>query len=359
MIIRIKKKTLEEGILSVFGLLIIISILIGVSFTTNYVAGATNITNKSVIAKVNVTNTEPNITAIRIDDSTPSPPNEIDLTANGITVVTCNATVFDYNGFEDITGKNTTNATFFINSVGSNAQDDNNSHYTNSSCNRCRQATAAEAAPNDPTNERTAICDCKFAVQYYANASNTWTCEFTVQDRGGTQVSGLEINLTDTDSNSSGVTITQLLAISSPGILDYGNLSVTQTSAEIVHNVTNVGNIPLNLSLRGFGGINDSIDHPGHNLTMICDYGNISIGQQRYSLVSGLSDFNDMRILQNTTEILTGLTGPAAVNITWPQRVDDSHVGNSRNSTYWKIEVPLSVGGLCNGTIIFGAIDAS
>lgn len=352
----IKRKTLEQGIIGLVMLFIIGFALIGVSFTTNYVTGAANVTNATIIARVNVTNTDPNITSIRIEDGTPSPPNEIDLTANGVTIVTCNATVFDYNGFEDITDKNTTNATFFISSVGSDAADDNNSHYTNQSCNRCVQANDA------PEPSRTAYCDCKFAVQYYANDSDSWTCEFTVQDKGGIQVSGLEINITDTDSNSSGVTVTKLLAIDAPAILDYGNLSVTQTSAEIVHNVTNVGNINLNLSLRGYGGTHGDFLHntsfPSNNLTMICDYGNISIGYQRYSLVGGLSDFNDMRILQNQTEILTGLTGPAAVNITWPQRVDDSHVGNSRNSTYWKIEVPLSVGGLCNGTIIFGAVDA-
>ena len=353
MIIRIKRKTLEQGIIVALLLFAAISALVGVSFTTNYVSGATNVTNATIIAKVNVTNTEPNITTIRIDDGTSSPPNEIDLTANGATVVTCNATVFDYNGFEDITGKNKTNATFFINSVGSTAADDNNFHYTNSSCNRCRQATAAEAAPKDPTNQRTAICDCKFAVQYYANASSQWTCEFIVQDKGGTQISGLELNLTDTDSNSSGVTVTKLLAIDAPVILNYGNLSVTQTSAEIMHNVTNVGNINLNLSLRGYGGINDSIDHPGHNLTMICDFGNISIGNQRYTLGSEFADstsFNSMRDLTNQT---------VRTNLTFPRRVDDNNFGADRNSTLWRIQVPLSVGGLCNGTIIFGAVDTS
>src|SRR3989338_1105045 len=142
MIIKIKQKTLKQGILSVFLLIAIVSVLIGVSFTTNYASGASNITNMSIIAKVNVTNTQPNITNIWIDDSDQSPPNEIDLTSNGATVVTCNATVYDLNGFEDITGKNVSNATFYINSVGAYAANDNNSYYTNQSCNRCRQATA-------------------------------------------------------------------------------------------------------------------------------------------------------------------------------------------------------------------------
>ena len=163
----------------------------------------------------------------------------------------------------------------------------------------------------------------------------------------------MKINFKETERNSSGVTITNLLAIDAPAILDYGNLSVTQTSAEIVHNVTNVGNINLNLSLRGYGGINDSIDHPGHNLTMICDFGNISIGNQRYTLGSEFTDgtsFDSMRHLTNQT---------AQTNLTFPRRVNDNNFGADRNSTLWRIQVPLSVGGLCNGTIIFGAIDAS
>jgi hypothetical protein len=352
MRVRITQKILEQAIFGMFGLLIIALILAGVSFTTNYVAGANNATNRTVIAKVNVTNTEPNITAIRIDDDNPLPSNQIDLTANGVTVVTCNATVFDYNGWQDIMIANVTNATFFINSVGSNAADDNNSHYTNSSCGRCRQATSSEAHNGDTAHS--AVCDCKFAVQYYANYSTTWTCEFTVRDSGGNQVSALEINLTDTESNSSGVTVTHLLAINTSAVLDYGNLSVTEESAEIVHNVTNGGNVPFNLTLRGFAGSEDlGPDDITYNLSMLCEYGNISIGSQRYEIGSdriGATNYDDMIHLTNQT---------VETNLTFPQRVDDANFGADRNSTVWKIQVPLSVGGLCNGTIIFGAIDAS
>ena len=330
MIIKIKRKTLEQGIIGVLALFIVTSIFIGVSFTTNYVIGAANITNNTVLARVNVTNTEPNITSIRV---TPSP---IDLTADGVTIVTCNISVFDFNGWQDINA-NATNASFYIQSVGESAPADNNHRYTNSSCGVCTQGSGSA------TN---ATCECRFALQYYANDSSSWRCNATIRDRGGTQKSGSELNLTDTDI-SSAVTVTKLLAINTSLLLDYGNLSVTETSAQIVHNVTNAGNINLNLSLRGYGGTNESI---GQNVSMICDFGNITIGNQRYALgtdSAGIA-FANMRNLTNQT---------VNTNLTFPARIDDTAVGWDRNSTLWRLQIPLSVGGICNGTIIFGAVD--
>lgn len=333
MIIRIKRKILEQGIIGLLTLFTITSILIGVSFTTNYVIGATNITNSTVLARVNITNTEPNITMIVVS------PSPIDLTANGVTVVVCNASIFEYNGINDI-NQNATNATFYIQSVGENVPADNNHRYSNSSCNDCVQNSATNIS-----------CACRFGLQYYANDSSTWLCNMTVRDKGGTQKSGSEINLSDSDV-SSAVTVTKLLAINTSTLLDYGNLSVTETSAEIVHNITNVGNINLNLSLRGYGGTNDSVDSPFNNMTMTCELGNISIGNQRYEVGSqftGATVFANMQSLTNTTR---------RINFTVPSRIDDSAFGWDRNSTLWRLQIPLTVGGLCNGTIIFGAVDA-
>ena len=335
--ITIKRKNLEQGITALMVFFVFIAILVGVTFTTGYVLGSTNVTNNTVLARVNVTNTEPNITSVTVA-SLPSPSGQIDLVANSVVVVTCNATVFDFNGWQDV---NATNATFYIQSVGSNSNTDNNTLYVNSSCDSCRQAT--ESA--NPSN--TAYCDCKFALQYYANDSSTWLCNVTVRDKGGTQKSGSEINLTDSEISST-VTVNKLLAINMTTLIDYGNLSVTQTSAEIVQNVTNVGNINLNLSLRGYGSDNESV---GQNLTMICDFGNITFGYQRYALGSDNAGtaFANMRNLTNQT---------VKTNFTFPARVDDATFGWDRNTTFWRLQIPLSVGGICNGTIIFGAVDA-
>ena len=335
MIIRIKRKTLEQAGIGMLVLFVIVFVLIGVSFTTDYAVGATNVTNNTVLVRVNVTNTEPNITSVVVDDEVSVPASEIDLTANGATVVSCNASIFDYNGANDI-DSSSVNATLHIQSVGRDGATDNNSRYRNESCGRCVQVSATNIT-----------CDCRFAVQYYANDSSTWLCNISIRDSGGTGAPGTRLNFSDSDVSGI-VTITKLLALNTSTLLDYGNLSVTQTSAQITHNVTNVGNINLNLSLRGYGGTNETI---GQNVTMICDQGNISFDNQRYALGTnndGIA-FADMRNLSNQT---------AVTNLTFYSRVDDSAFGWDRNSTFWRLSIPLGIGGLCNGTIIFGAIDA-
>ena len=337
--IKIKQKNLEDGIAGLVILFIFVAILVGVTFTTNYVIGSTNITNNTVLARVNVTNTEPNITSVTVS-SLPSPSGQIDLVANSVVVIVCNATVFDFNGWQDINNASV-NGTFYIQSMGVDGDPDNNFRYRNQSCGSCRQASES-ASPST-----TAYCDCEFGLQYYTNDSSTWRCNITLKDKGGTQKSGSELNLTDSEI-SSAVTVNKLLAINTTTLIDYGNLSVTQTSAEIVQNVSNVGNINLNLSLRGYGGDNESV---GQNLTMICDFGNITFGYQRYALGSdnpGVA-FGNMRNLTNQT---------VKTNLTFPARVDDTTFGWDKNTTFWRLQIPLSVGGICNGTIIFGAVDA-
>jgi hypothetical protein len=337
MIIRIKKKTLEEGILSVFGLLIIIAILIGVSFTTNYVTGEVqNQTNATVFAILNVTNTEPNITSVVLDDLDDSTANEIDLTANAITAVYCNATVFDFNGWQDI-DSDSVNATIYVTTEGINGDADNNHRYINSSCGSCVQGSSSTEA----------ICNCKFPVQYYANATE-WTCNISITDSGGTGrgTPGADyLNFTATGTDTA--TITKLLALDTPTtVLDYGNLSVTETSAAIVRNVTNVGNIDFNLTFRGYGSDNESI---GQNVTMICELGNITFGNQRYVIGNNVT-FDAMRNLTNQT---------LDSNFTLSQKTDDNNLGLEFNKTFWRLQIPLSVGGICNGTIIFGAVEAT
>lgn len=318
---------------------LLLYLIVGVSFTTDFAYASINITNMTVIAKVNVTNTEPNITNVVVDDDVKVPLGEIDLTANNVTVITCNATIWDYNGVNDIISDPKTNATFYIDSMGSDATDDNNHHYTNSSCNRCI------AGPDS----NTAYCDCRFAILYYANYSDSWRCNFTVTDDGGTQKSGLKINQTDSEVSSK-VTVNTVLGISALPLLDYGNLSVTETSPEVIHNVSNVGNVDINFTLRGYGGTNESI---GQNVTMICAFGNITFDYQRYEFGTekiGTTDFEHMYNLTNQTML---------TNWKLQQKIEDSNIGHEQNSSIWRLQVPPSVGGICNGTIIFGAVDAS
>ena len=147
MIIRIKIRTLESVINSLIGLFLIAAMLLGVSFTAENVMGA-NVSNVSVLAKVNISNTAPSLYLVRVEDT------PINLNANGVRNVMCNGSVFDSNGFDDI--KNVT-ATLYQISVASNAADDNNNHYTNISCGNCTVVPG--------TSNQNGSCVCQFAVQ--------------------------------------------------------------------------------------------------------------------------------------------------------------------------------------------------
>ena len=322
MILRIKRRILKNFFYLITSLVFLCIFLAALSLEGNFVIG-TNITNVTVTAKVNVTNTEPYLYLVRITN----PATPIDLTAGGVTVVTCNGSASDVNGYTDITN---VSATFYQVEVGSGAINDNNTHYINSSCGNC------SAVPG--TNNQNASCLCQFPIQYYANPG-TWQCNMTINDSGGLP----------SFYNSSYVTVNEVLGIGVENLtLDYGSLAVTQISPAIRKNVTNLGNIPINVSVRSFGGGDEDI---GINLTMICELGtNITFGYQRYYPFDSSINFGSMINITNQSRQI--------VNFTLPQRNDDWTYGNSSNSTFWKLQVPSQAAGICNGTIVFRAISA-
>ena len=38
-----------------------------------------------------------------------------------------------------------------------------------------------------------------------------------------------------------------------------------------------------------------------------------------------------------------------------PQRIDETY--DSMNATFWKVQIPVGAGGVCNGKILFSATD--
>ncbi|HLG23428.1 MAG TPA: hypothetical protein VI564_00695 [Candidatus Nanoarchaeia archaeon] len=263
---------------------------------------------------ITVQNLAPSITRLSIT-------SPIDLApASNITVL-CNISVTDANSASDISG---VNATFYLQSVGFSAPNDNNNHYTNQSCSIAGQSAFASNY------------SCGFAVSYYAS-NGTWVCNSTVSDYS---------NATDYANRTA--LINELMAIQvTPGIIDYGNLRVGNISAQDI-NVTlrNTGNIPINSTVRALS----STQGMGYlNLSMNCEKGNISNDDQRFSTLSGNS-FLSMNPLNNISQ---------AINFSLPQRTDDFAFGNDTNTTYWKLRIPPLTLGLCNGTIIFSAISIS
>ena len=243
-------------------------------------------------------------------------PASVSLVAGVGAQLNCNFTVEDLNGEADI---NTVNSTFYFVNNASSDPDDNNVHYSNSSC---TQQTALG-------NQRN--YSCSFFITYYA-VNGTWLCNGTAVDDGG--------NL---GSNTSNITVDPLFALNtSTSLIDYGDLGMNQISQEFIVNVTNLGNQPLDVSLRGYGGA-DPVS--GNGLSMVCNTNNITVGQQRFSPTT--SAYVAKTALSSSEQSL---------GYTLPKQTTASL---STNTSFWQIEVPGTeppLGeGFCNGTIIFEA----
>ena len=321
-----KEHKIKQIIWTLGSLLLTISLFLGVPMITTDVIGA-NRTNETVVTKVWVWNTEPNITLVEIS------PSSISLNPGGTFRVNCTAYIWDYNGWQDI---NFTNATFYHAGTSKNHyEDDNNNHYTANST-ACNCTDAGDA---DGTN---ITCLCVFDIWYYAD-NGTWICNVSAYDNGGNATTRIH-NFNST--NYASATILEIIGINTVNEIDFGNLSVTETSNSIVANVTNWGNVPINVSIRGWGGSSENVTNAG-NFDMLCDYGNISHGYERYS--GNNISWDDMFNVSNTSIQLPHF---------WlPVRANDDFNTNDTNNTFWRIQIAPTIGGFCNGTVMFSAID--
>lgn len=265
----------------------------------------------NVSSRVNITQAMPEIQTITINNG-----SNVDLTEGTFERVICNVTIRDYNGYNDVANVNAT----FYDYLNSNrtGPDDNNDHYHNDSCTLLGNFDAI-----------TGVWECGFDVFYYAN-NGTWTCDVQVNDTYGYNVSG--------QGNG---TINPLFAINVTNIIDYGDMAVNDVSltSEIV-NITNFGNQYINISVYGYGG-NDSI--LGNGLAFICDVGNISVNNERFSIADVA--WASMNSLSSSSTNVPGLT--------IPQQTDDLQA--VVNQTYWRLFVPPNPFGICNGTVVFEA----
>ncbi len=284
--------------------------------------------NTTVITQLEIGNVFPDVINVSIDDDAET----ITLTPNATTTVNCIAIIRDYNGDSDIAEVNAT----FYDSVASssNDADDNNYHYTNSSCELIADTGEYNGYADDPYHS---MANCTFELEYYANPQD-WICNVTVAD-----------NVSWTGSNTDSITVSQLLAIGVPDTIDYGTVNATYVSDESIANITNYGNMVINLSLEGYGVTQ------GDGTAMNCtlgNIGNISIDYEKYNLTSttagalSLSEFEATYINLSSTAIIKQFELGVRLNDTFNEAI---------NSTYWRIYVPRGVAGTCDGTIIFGA----
>ncbi|MFH1290066.1 MAG: hypothetical protein ABIH92_01520 [Nanoarchaeota archaeon] len=273
-------------------------------------------------------NSPPSVVSVKVDDSLESPVGEIDLTPAATTNVVCEGVVYEYDGENSLIN---VTAEFFDNAVSSyGSTDDNNDHYQNNSC----DLNVSYGDSND------VYFNCSFQVEYYAN-SGSWNCTVRAEDNPSTF--GYGNNLTNINS---------LLALSIPSPIDFGVVNVAAVGPEEQVNVTNVGNVEINLSLSGYGAtLNDG-------LAMNCSLGeNISEGYTKYNLTA--SNPGDLTLSQFESLYLNLTSNVLIRRFDLSYRHNDTAMYlDDTNFTYWRTYVPGGVLGDCSGNIVFGAVQS-
>jgi hypothetical protein len=321
---KLERKTLKENII-VLTILIIEVLALCVLFGT-----MTNIVlagiggNITVLTRLDVGNSAPEVLSVSTSYG-----NSLDLSPNSTKEITINAIVRDYNGETDF---NNSVATFFDNtSVAYGSADDNNNHYTNSSC-------SIDTSYGDETE---ANVSCNLDIWYYANNAS-WNVSVYISDKAGLGVIG-----------SIKTPVNTLLSFDVPTLIDYGTVNATLVSDEVIVNVTNFGNVISNLTLEGFA-LNRS-----DGLAMNCSLGatkNISVYYEKYNLTASNNSILSLAQFQAIYTNLTNVSVTKKYNLNFRQ--NDTY-NEAINSTYWRIYVPVGVAGSCSGNIIFGAIRAT
>ncbi len=320
----------NETILIGTGLIFLeVSLLLALfTFLPNSVIAGVGSPSTTVITNLTVGNTFPDVVAIELNGG-----SDIDLTPNTTTLVSCIAIIRDYNNDSDV---DNVNATLF-DAIDSSSGDsnDNNYHYTNSSCQLTADAGVVLGYPTDDAYH--SLANCTFQVQYNANPS-TWTCHITAND-----------SMSWSAQNSTNETVNQLLALALPDAIEYGTINATEVSFEQVANITNVGNTQFNLTLEAHGSDQTS------DVAMNCTLGNIGYIPTEYEKYNLTASNPGTQTLTQFEASYTNITNSAVTetfNLNFQQ---DEGANEAVKESYWRIYVPKGVAGTCNGTIIFGA----
>jgi len=202
-------------------------------------------------------------------------------------------------------------------------EDDNNYHYSNSSC----------FVNESFGNENQSFVLCSFDVLYYANSEN-WKCVIHAEDN--------MTNSTEEDQTF----VNELLSIGLIDSLDFGSVSTENVSSEFEIVVHNKGNVMLDLSFYGYG--NEEED----GFAFSCGGQGINISNKRYSFSSSLGDLN----FTEFESLYFPLTSSPIIRDFDLNFRNDDLIDEAYNSTYWRVYVPSGINGECQGNIVFGAV---
>ncbi len=320
--LKIKKKKIETVLMFLVFIEIAVFTLF-FSFFSSPVIGEVGTPNATVATTLTVVKVAPEVLNVSIDNGNAT----VILTGNTTKIITCVGIIRDWDNYTDI--ENVT-ARFFDNYNSTYSDlDDNNEHYKNDSC----------VLNNSYDGIYFSEATCTFSVWYYANPTQ-WNCTIVVTDNTSQQGQNYDL-----------INISELLSVLLPDTLDYGTVNSTYVSAEKVANVSNVGNVRIDLNLEGYG------ISQGDGLAMNCsrgNVGNISVGYEAYNLTEA-SSFGNVTLTQLTDMYINLTSAPVLEQFDLDYRFNDT-INEAWNESYWRIYAPLGVAGTCNGSIIFGAV---
>jgi hypothetical protein len=317
-------------LLYIFQVLIVgVFLVLTLGYTVNAVIGENNVTVQTTLE---VGNVYPEVLNVSCEDGSV----DFSLTPANTTVISCVSIVRDFNGDYDIDGTNGTYLGVFFDTVASSygGTDDNNNHYTNNSC----YIDTSFPDWNGITDDAyTVLANCTFEIEYYANPEN-WNFSILVNDSLGWSAMG-----------SDEISVNELLALGLPDTINYGLVNATYVSDENVTNVTNYGNVPINLTLEGYAVTQ------GDGKAMNCTLGSvgyINVSYEGYSLNNSYPGVLDLSEFQSNYTNLTSSAVTRRFDLDYRQ---NDVINEAVNETYWRIYVPIGVAGTCSGNIIFGA----
>jgi len=273
-----------------------------------------NYRNVTVPTRVTISNANPEVLSLNVYQETNASTYNITLSAGSFRNVTCNATLRDWNGYADIVS---VNATLWDLATSTQfAADNNNSHYSTN-------CTNSGNGLNYTVNYL-----CIFPVYYYAN-NGTWNCSVIAADT---------FNKTGNGSNTTN--IYPIYALNVTDGIDYGQVSVDDDSLSKTANVTNFGNMAINVSLEGYAVTK------GDGLAMNCSIaGNISIDNEHFSITDTGNWVDKTALTSGTSQLIANLTISKQTIPSTPMT----------NTTYWQLRIPPNPAGNCTGFVIFQA----
>jgi hypothetical protein len=272
-------------------------------------------TNDTFTANVTISNAAPSVSTPSYFDDNDSSHSTIALAAGStVNYITCNATVTDINGWQDLQSPGYVNATIWMNNSPTattfNSATDKNTNYQNATC----------VMANGAGSSATATCVVAFE---YEALNGTWNCTITAKDQSGS-----------TASNSTTNTVDQLTAVSvGENSIHFGTLANDKNSTTAnTTNETNLGNVKIDLQLLG-------TDMPCTGV------GTIGVGNISFNTTSG---GYDTMVINKLTTSLQSLT---AFNLVQRGIGVYADTVPATNLTYWTVHVPQGVRGECTNNI--------